>query len=307
MSQMTDTLLAAAQARREQSIQFLQQLIAAQRDGEAAVQHLFAEHLRAAGCEVESLRYAPRDVQMRQEFAAGDVSAVQERESLVARLPGRGVGRSLIFFGHPDGEPLAGLERWQHDAFAGEIAQGRIHGWGVADDLAGIAIMAEAIRVIVDAGLQPAGDVIATSTPSKRHARGVAAALQHGYTADAAIYVHPAESGHGMQEIKAICSGQLYFRITVEGRPPDTREPGHTAFAHLAVSALDKAVLVKAALDALDRERAPGCATRASRPWWAAPPTSWSRTSSRASPAATAACPHAARWGHRCPSRPANP
>jgi acetylornithine deacetylase len=255
MSQVTDTLLAAAQARREQSIQFLQQLIAAQRDGEAAVQHLFAEHLRAAGCEVESLRYAPRDVQMRQEFAAGDVSAVQERESLVARLPGRGAGRSLIFFGHPDGEPLAGLERWQHDPFAGEIAQGRIHGWGVADDLAGIAIMAEAIRVIVDAGLQPAGDVIATSTPSKRHARGVAAALQHGYTADAAIYVHPAESGHGMQEIKAICSGQLYFRITVEGRPPDTREPGHTAFAHLAVSALDKAVLVKAALDALDRER----------------------------------------------------
>ena len=77
MSQVTDTLLAAAQARREQSIQFLQQLIAAQRDGEAAVQHLFAEHLRAAGCEVESLHYAPRDVQMRQEFAAGDVSALK--------------------------------------------------------------------------------------------------------------------------------------------------------------------------------------------------------------------------------------
>ena len=46
-----------------------------------------------------------------------------------------------------------------------------------------------------------------------------------------------------MQEIKAICSGQLYLRITVTGRAPDTREPGDTAFAHLAVSALDKVVM----------------------------------------------------------------
>jgi len=265
MTDPSQSLIAAAQARRAHSIQFLQRLIVAQRDGEAAVQQCYAEHLRAAGCEIESLRYSPPEVRMRYEFAEGDVAATQDRVSLVARLRGAGAGtgvgtgvgagRSLIFFGHPDGEPVAGLDRWQHDPFAGTIVQGRIHGWGVADDLAGIAIMAEAIRVIVDAGLRPAGDVIATSTPSKRHARGVAAALQHGCTADAAIYLHPAESGHGMQEIKAICSGQLYLRITVVGRPPDTREPGHTAFAHLAVSALDKALLVKAALDALDRER----------------------------------------------------
>lgn len=255
MTDLSQSLIAAAQARRAHSIRFLQSLIAAQRDGEEAVQQRYADHLRAAGCEIESLRYSPPEVQMRHEFAEGDVAATQDRVSLVARLRGGGGGRSLIFFGHPDGEPVAGVDRWQYDPFAGTIAQGRIHGWGVADDLAGIAIMAEAIRVIVDAGLRPAGDVIATSTPSKRHARGVAAALQHGYMADAAIYLHPAESGHGMQEIKAICSGQLYLRITVVGRPPDTREPGHTAFAHLAVSALDKALQVKAALDALDRDR----------------------------------------------------
>lgn len=255
-SDPSTALIAAAQARRNRSIALLQELIAAQRDGEAAVQQCFADHLRSVGCEVQSLRYSPRDVLMQHEFAEGDSAATQERASVVARLRGTGEGRSLIFFGHPDGEPVEGLGRWLHDPFAGSINQGRIHGWGVADDLAGIAIMAEAIHVMVDAGARPRGDVIATSTPSKRHARGVAAVLQHGWHADAAIYLHPAESGYGMQEIKAICSGQLYFRITVQGRAPDTHEPGHTAFAHLAVNALDKALIIKSALDALGQSRA---------------------------------------------------
>jgi acetylornithine deacetylase len=148
------------------------------------------------------------------------------------------------------------LERWQHDPYAATISEGRMYGWGVADDLAGIAIMAEAIHTIVASGLRPQGDVLAASTPSKRHARGVAAVLQHGHAGDGAIYLHPAESGFGMQEIKAICGGQLHLRITVAGQAPDTKEPGHTAFSHLAVSALDKAMVLKAALDDLNSSRA---------------------------------------------------
>jgi acetylornithine deacetylase len=255
MNEVSERIIAAAEARRAESIAFLRKLIALQRQGEAAVQQCFADHLRDTGCQVEALSYVPSDVKMRHEFAEGEAMAREERASIIARLSGTGGGPSLIFFGHPDGEPLKNTETWRHDPFAGDITDGRIHGWGVADDLAGIAIMAEAIKVIRAAGLQPKGDIIATSTPSKRHARGVAAAMQHGYVADAAIYVHPAESGVGMQEIKAICSGQLYFRVTVAGRGPDTKEPGHTAFAHFAVNALDKAMLVKAALDALDRAR----------------------------------------------------
>lgn len=255
MNEFSDVIYAAALARREHSIAFLQKLIALQQDGEAAVQQCFADHLTEINCLVESLAYAPCDVRIQHEFAQGEIIANKERTSVIARLPSAGTGPSLIFFGHPDGEPIKNLETWQHDPYSGTISNGRIYGWGVADDLAGIAIMAESIRVIVASGLRPKGDILVTSTPSKRHARGVAAALQHGHTADAAIYVHPAESGYGMQEIKAICSGQLYFRITVFGQKPETKEPNHTAFAHLAVSALDKAVVIKIALDNLNRER----------------------------------------------------
>jgi len=98
--------------------------------------------------------------------------------------------------------------------------------------------------------------VIVASTPSKRHARGVHAVLHHGYTADAAVYLHPAESGVGMREIKAFASGLLEFRITVTGRQPGTREPGHTAFAHQAINPLDKAWIVYRALQELGEKRA---------------------------------------------------
>jgi len=83
----------------------------------------------------------------------------------------------------------------------------------------------------------------------------VIALLDKGYRADAALYIHPAESGVGMQEIKAIASGLLTFRIRVRGRSPDTTEPGKTAFAHLGINPINKAVLLLQALYDLDENR----------------------------------------------------
>ncbi|PZW40066.1 peptidase M20/M25/M40-like protein [Humitalea rosea] len=106
---------------------------------------------------------------------------------------------------------MAGIGSWTHDPFAGAIDPGRMHGWGIADDLAGVATMVEAARALRAAGLTPRGDAILTSTPSKRHARGVHA----GMRADAAIYCHPAESDAGMREAKTFASGQLDVRVVL--------------------------------------------------------------------------------------------
>ena len=235
---------------------FLQALIRAQRDGEAAVQRLVADAARALGCTVQTVRYKPADVPMIAEFASAQAIDTDERESVVATFKGKGNGRSVIFFAHPDGEPVADTGRWRHDPFAGVIDNGRLHGWGVADDLSGVAILVQGLQAVLESVGQPAGDVILASTPSKRHARGVSALLHGGLRADAAVYLHPAESGVGMREIKAFASGLLEFRITVEGRAPDTSEISHTAFAHTAVNPLDKLALIHGALRALDAERA---------------------------------------------------
>ena len=103
--------------------------------------------------------------------------------------------------------------------------------------------------------MRPGGDVILVSSPSKKHRRGISAALHDGITADAAVYLHPAESGRGLDEIKAFAPGQLEFMITVQGRAPETSEPAHTAFAHAAVNPFDKALIIADALHRLDAER----------------------------------------------------
>jgi acetylornithine deacetylase len=245
----------AAEAGGEGAIAFLRELIRLQAAGEDAVQARVAEACAALGCTVERRRYRPSEIRLREEFAADAAMAAEEREAVLARLPGTGGGRSVIFFAHPDGEPFQAEHGWRHDPLAGELDQGRIHGWGVADDLAGVASMVEALRVLKEAGLRPKGEVILASTPSKRHARGVHALLHGGVTADAAVYLHPAESGIGMREVKALAAGQLVFRVIVPGRLPDTNEPGHAAFAHVSVNPVDKAMVVLAALRALDARR----------------------------------------------------
>jgi acetylornithine deacetylase len=237
-------------------IAFLQTLIRAQRDGEAAVQARVAEAAKALGCTVETRRYRPAQVPMVAEFASGHAINTEERASVVATYKGTGDGRSVIFFAHPDGEPLAGLDRWKRDPFAGTVDNGRVHGWGAADDLCGVAILVEGLRAALANGYVPKGDVILASTPSKRHARGVSALLHEGLDADAAVYLHPAESGVGMREIKAFCLGQLDFRITVQGRAPETNEISHIAFAHRALNPADALMAIHRRLAAFADERA---------------------------------------------------
>jgi acetylornithine deacetylase len=243
---------------RDQHLEFLRRLIRASAHGEEAVQQLVADRFEELGLEVQTLRLLPTRLSLNMEFAAEEAIDMTERISVIGRLEGSGGGRSLLFFGHPDGEPVTteSTRDWIHDPFAAEIDRGRIYGWGVADDLAGVAIMAEAVAAVLETSGPPRGDVYLGSTPAKRNARGILALLNEGYQADASVYLHPAESEKGLKDIKAITSGMLQFRITVQGQAPDTKEPGQTAFAHMAANAVDGAYMVIGSLRDLDEARA---------------------------------------------------
>jgi acetylornithine deacetylase/succinyl-diaminopimelate desuccinylase-like protein len=238
------------------AVAFLRTLIRQGRDGEAAIQRTVALRLAALGCEVTRLDYDPATVILRDEFADGSARDSGPRAAIVGRLAGNGGGRGMIVFAHPDSEPLAGTAGWSVDPFAGTIVDGRLHGWGVADDVAGVAAMVSGLETALAGGWRPSGDIVIASTPSKRHARGVAAVLERIAPPDAAVYLHPAESGLGMAEIKACTPGLLEFRIAVSGVPPETAEIGHAAFAHRATSAIDAARPVLDRLATLDAERA---------------------------------------------------
>ncbi len=236
------------------AVRLLRDLVRAQTGGENAVQAVISERLKAAGCAVTLHRYDPADVPVKGEFAIDTARNPEQRSAVVGELPGDPELPSLLIFAHPDSEPVKDAASWHHDPFAGDIDGDRFYGWGVADDLAGCAAAVLAVERTAASNL-PMGRVVFASTPSKRYARGVAALLHGGLTADASLYLHPAESGVGMREIKAVASGQLEFRIHVTGRAPDTTEPGHTAFSHLSDNPIDKALLIRDALMALADER----------------------------------------------------
>lgn len=245
-----------AQEHRDEIISGLRDYIAAQEGGEPAVQAMFSRNAEALGCAVEASTYNPAEVILVEEFANGATINPKPRTSVVAHLKGVGSARSLILFAHPDSEAFRADSGWKQDPLKGEIVDGKLYGWGVADDLSGIAAGLQAIALLNSLGLRPLGEVLVASTPSKRHARGVSHVLQHGLSADAVVYLHPAESGVGMKEIKAFTSGQIEFRIEIEGLAPPTTEPHQTAFAHKGVNAIEKAILLVQALRALDEERA---------------------------------------------------
>jgi acetylornithine deacetylase len=238
-----------------QHIAFLQQLIQAQTGGEESVQALVAKKFGEMGCDVETLRIKPTSLKFKYQFAAGGAVPDKKRISVIGKYQGSRDGRSLLLFAHPDSEDVRSIEKWTHDPFAGEIENGRIYGWGVADDLSGVAVMTEALSALLSAGFKPGGDVFLCSTPAKKNAQGVIALLSRGYVADASVYLHPAESGVGMREIKAIASGLLQFRIIIRGQVPNTTEPGKTAFAHLGVNPIAKADVIIQALQKLDNKR----------------------------------------------------
>lgn len=239
---------------KDESLGLLKDLIVASGAGREAVDAVVAARLGAAGLAVETLAYDPRKVPMVDEFAAEAVGAAQSETCVVGRLRG-GSGRSLILFAHPDTEDFREAPPWRSDPHTPAVRDGRLHGWGVADDLAGMVVMLQSVAVLRGAGLRPGGDITVVSAPSKKHRRGISAALHGGLEADAAIYLHPAESGKGLDEIKAFAPGQLEFMITVDGEPPATNEPAHTAFAHRGVNPLDKALRVAAAMKQLGEDR----------------------------------------------------
>ncbi len=243
---------------KEKHTVFLKELIKAQEEGEEAVQSLVAKRFKEVGCsKTEVLRVLPSSIKMEHEFAADEWINNIERITVVGTYPGAGNGRSLLMYGHPDPVPIttATTKDWTRDLFAAETDGDKLYGYGVADDLEGIAIIAEAMAAIRNAGLQPGGDVYLGSATTKQQARGIIALLDKGYRADGCIYLHPEELGVGMREMQNVTPGIVIFRVIVSGKSPDTGNPRKTAYAHLGINALDKAVLIIQALNKLDAKR----------------------------------------------------
>ena len=84
---------------------------------------------------------------------------VPERANLVARIPGRGDGPSLLFLSHTD-TVVADPSKWQVDPWSGELRDGEIWGRGALDMKGEVAASAVMLASLKREGFEPAGDLI---------------------------------------------------------------------------------------------------------------------------------------------------
>src|SRR3954464_3953546 len=182
---------------------------------------------------------------------------IPERANLVARIPGRGDGPTLLFLSHTD-VVLADASEWTADPFGGELRDGEIWGRGALDMKGQVAAEAVAIASLAREGFEPAGDLIFCATADEEVGAGFGASWlceEHG---DAVRCDYLVNEGSGD---RVDLGGNAYylcsvsekmsapFRLRVHGRS------GHASMPGIADNALVKAAPLIEALGAYEPEQ----------------------------------------------------
>jgi acetylornithine deacetylase/succinyl-diaminopimelate desuccinylase-like protein len=199
---------------------------------------------RAADLLGSALRDAGLDVQLPD-------SGTPEMPMLLARLPGRAGGPTLLLAGHMEVYPPS--QSWTLDPWGATVRDGRVYGQGSADMKGGTAAMCAAAAVLGRAGAELPGDLVVLAVPNHfEGGEGTRKALRDGLRVDAAIVCEPTDL--------AVVTGQrgiLYLDITVRGRA------AHTTALRIGVNAIDRAARIVAALGEMTPHDAGGAPVEA--------------------------------------------
>lgn len=145
-----------------------------QTDGERALARWMAEQMRGVGIEAELQKVEG------------------ERVNAIGRWRGTGGGRSLLFNGHLDTNPVT--EGWTVDPWGGKVDDKFIYGIGVSNMKAGDAAYFCAVKTLLDAGVKLRGDVILTYVVGELQGGvGTLAAIRQGVAADYFINSEPTD------------------------------------------------------------------------------------------------------------------
>jgi acetylornithine deacetylase len=189
------------------------------------------EHIAAMG-----LRYdlVPMDAAMLRTHpdAVEPISSVPGRNNVVARIAGAGGGRSLILNCHLDIVHEGDPSQWRDPPYSGTIDPERniIYGRGAMDDKAGAAILLGLMRIMTEARLRFAGDLIFQFVlDDEITGNGTLACLEAGHVGDAAFIV----DGTRLDRAIDRHAGSLEFDILFRGRPASV------SVSHMGVNAAE--------------------------------------------------------------------
>jgi acetylornithine deacetylase len=158
--------------------------------GERELAAFMAEQMRALGLQAE-------------------LTPVEgERVNAIGRWRGTGGGKSLLFNGHLDTNPVS--EGWTVDPWAGKVDDRFIYGIGVSNMKAGDAAYFCALRTLVEAGVRLKGDVVLTFVVGELQGGvGTLALIEQGVRADYFVNSEPSD-------LQAITMHAAAFTFVIE-------------------------------------------------------------------------------------------
>ena len=147
---------------------------------------------------------------------------------------------SLLLYAHADTDPVAAEH--VRAGYGIEETHDRIIAPGIADDVSGLTAILSALEVVEAVDVEPSHAVTVASVLGKQcGVAGTHELVRRHEPTDGAVYVHPAESGTGLSEVKVGSNGVLEFEVTVRGVQPETNELHHTLFAEPGANPLSVA------------------------------------------------------------------
>ncbi|MCQ4213395.1 ArgE/DapE family deacylase [Streptomyces longispororuber] len=254
----TERLLAELDRRRDDLVALTADLVAfdttvrgsagERHRAEHDLQDHLADRLRAAGATVDVFTPTPADLPRSPQTPEG--LGFDGRPQLIARFPGTGGGRSLLFNGHIDVVSAEPKSAWSSDPFRADVRDGRVYGRGTCDMKGGIAAMVIAAETLASLGIRLPGDLLLnTVTDEEWNGAGTLASLAYGVRADAAIVPEPTDL-----DVVTAQRGILGGTLTVDGRPGHAEYPPGDWRTGGAVNAIEKTLPALTALQTL-RER----------------------------------------------------
>jgi acetylornithine deacetylase len=242
-----DRILQAVDDRKDQIISFLQTLIQidSHTGNEGDIQAYLARIMSNMGLRLDIFEPDLDTIKNHPAYYPIPDLNFTGRPNVVGIFDGDAKSRSLILNGHVDTIPFDFGEGWQTPPLSGIVKEGDLFGCGSSDMKSGLAAMLMALRILLEIGLAPRGQVIVEAVVDEElTGYGTLGCIIKGYHADAGICTETSDL-----QIMPACIGRLWFKIEIHGKSAGI------ATRWLAVNAIEKGIKIVQAVDDLERIR----------------------------------------------------
>jgi acetylornithine deacetylase/succinyl-diaminopimelate desuccinylase-like protein len=169
---------------------------------------------------------------------------VPERANLVARLPGKGGGPSLLLLSHTD-TVVADPGEWEVDPWSGELRDGELWGRGALDMKGQVAAEAVVLASLAREGFEPAGDLVFAACADEEVGEGFGLPWLCAEHPDAVRTDFALNEGAG--ERMELFGRPFYLCSSAEKMSSPFRVRVHGRAGHASMPAIADNALVKAA------------------------------------------------------------